>query len=56
MFISKEHHAYLETLSEFIEAGRLTPIIDKAYPLAGVPDVMRHLEGGQARGKIAITI
>jgi NADPH:quinone reductase-like Zn-dependent oxidoreductase len=56
MFIAKEHHAYLETISQFIEAGQVTPIVDKAYPLAEVPDAMRHLESGRARGKIAITI
>jgi len=56
MFISKENHADLEVLSQFIEAGDVTPVVDKAYPLAEVPDAMRHLEAGDARGKIAITI
>jgi len=55
-FIAKENHADLETLSRFIEAGQLRPILDKAYPLAEAADAMRHLEAGQARGKIAITI
>ncbi|MDQ3771421.1 MAG: zinc-binding dehydrogenase, partial [Actinomycetota bacterium] len=36
--------------------GHVTPVIDKAYPLAEAPDAMRHLEAGHARGKIAITI
>jgi len=56
MFISKEHHADLGTLSQLIEAGQVAPIVDKTYPLAEVPDAMRHLEAGHARGKIAITI
>ncbi len=56
MFISKENHADLEVLSQFIGAGDVTPVVDKAYPLAEVPDAMRHLEAGHARGKIAITI
>ena len=56
MQVTKEHHADLEPLSQFIEAGQVTPIIDKTYPLAEVPDAMRHLEAGRARGKIAITI
>ncbi len=56
MFISKENHADLETLTQFIEGGHVTPVIDKAYPLAEAPDAMRHLEAGHARGKIAITI
>jgi NADPH:quinone reductase-like Zn-dependent oxidoreductase len=56
MVTSKEHHADMEVLSEFIEAGKVTPIIDKTYPLDEVPDAMRHLEAGHARGKIAISI
>ncbi|MGH8908507.1 MAG: NAD(P)-dependent alcohol dehydrogenase [Egibacteraceae bacterium] len=55
-FISKEHHADLELLSQFIEAGRVAPVIDRTYPLAEVPDAMRRLEAGHARGKIVITI
>jgi NADPH:quinone reductase-like Zn-dependent oxidoreductase len=56
MFIAKQNRADLETLSQFIEAGQLTPFIDKSYPLAEVPEAMRRLEAGQVRGKIAITI
>jgi len=55
-FIAKQNHTCLEDLSEFIDAGQVTPLIDKAYPLADVPEAMRHLEAGQVRGKIAITI
>jgi NADPH:quinone reductase-like Zn-dependent oxidoreductase len=56
MLASKEHHAHLEAVSRFIEAGQVVPIVDKTYPLAEAPDAMRHLEAGRARGKIAITI
>jgi NADPH:quinone reductase-like Zn-dependent oxidoreductase len=56
MVASKEHHADLEPLSQLIEAGKLTPIIGQTYPLAEVPNAMRQLESGQARGKTAITI
>lgn len=56
MFVSRHRLADLETLSRFIEAGQVAPIVDKTYPLAEVPDAMRHLEAGQARGKLAITI
>jgi NADPH:quinone reductase-like Zn-dependent oxidoreductase len=56
MFVSKEHHAYLEELSRLIQGGRLTPIVDRTYSLPEAPDAMRHLEAGRARGKIAITI
>jgi NADPH:quinone reductase-like Zn-dependent oxidoreductase len=56
MFIAKQNRADLETLSRFIDAGQLTPFMDKSYPLAEVPEAMRRLEAGQVRGKIAITI
>jgi NADPH:quinone reductase-like Zn-dependent oxidoreductase len=56
MLIPKEHYGDLERLRELIEAGKLTPSIDRNYPLAQAPDAMRHLVGGQARGKIAITV
>jgi NADPH:quinone reductase-like Zn-dependent oxidoreductase len=56
MLINKEHYADLEVLSPLIEAGQVTPIIGKTYPLAEVPDAMRQLEAGHARGKTAITI
>jgi NADPH:quinone reductase-like Zn-dependent oxidoreductase len=53
--VSKEHHRDLEALRPLIEAGRVTPVIGRTYPLAEVPDAMRHLQAGHARGKIAIT-
>ena len=52
----KEHHADLDRLARLIEAGKLTPVIDKTYPLNQAPDAMRHLEAGQVGGKIVITV
>lgn len=56
MLASKERYTDLEALRPFIEAGQVAPIIGRSYPLAEVPEAMRHLEAGDARGKIAITI
>jgi NADPH:quinone reductase-like Zn-dependent oxidoreductase len=56
MFVAKQSSADLERLTELIEAGKVTPSIDRTYPLEQAPDAMRHLVAGQARGKIAITI
>ena len=56
MVVAKEHYAGLEVLSRFIEEGNVTPIIDRTYPLSQVPDAMEHLESGQVRGKIAVTV
>ena len=56
MFIAKERSSDLERLTALIEAGTVTPSIDRTYPLDQVAEAMRHLEAGKARGKIAITI
>ncbi|MCW2942999.1 MAG: Alcohol dehydrogenase zinc-binding domain protein [Actinomycetia bacterium] len=55
-FICKERSSDLERLTELIEAGKVTPSIDRTYPLDQVPEAMRHLEAGKARGKVAITV
>jgi NADPH:quinone reductase-like Zn-dependent oxidoreductase len=56
MFVNKERHTDLEALRPLIEAGRVTPALDRTYPLAAVPDAIRHLEAGQAQGKISVTV
>ena len=43
-------------LRELIEAGKIKPVIDRRYGLTQVPDALRYLESGEARGKIVITI
>ena len=55
-FVSKERGSDLERLTEFIEAGKLTPSIDQIFSLDQVPEAMRHFEAGKARGKVAITV
>jgi NADPH:quinone reductase-like Zn-dependent oxidoreductase len=55
-FISKENHQDLLVLKELIEAGKVTPVIDRTYPLAEVPQAIRYLEQGHARGKVVITV
>jgi NADPH:quinone reductase-like Zn-dependent oxidoreductase len=56
MVVAKHPHADLERLTQLIEAGDLTPVIERTYPLHQAPDAMRHLEAGQARGKLVITV
>jgi NADPH:quinone reductase-like Zn-dependent oxidoreductase len=55
-FITSENAADLMTLRERIEAGAVTPVIDRSYPLAEVATAIRHLLGGQARGKLVVSI
>jgi len=56
MYISKHRQADLEELRQQIDAGRLTPMVDKTYPLPDVVQAIRRLEDGRAQGKIAITV
>jgi len=55
-FVNKENQEDLMVLKELIESGKVTPVIDRTYPLAEVPEAMRYLEGGHARGKVLITV
>jgi NADPH:quinone reductase-like Zn-dependent oxidoreductase len=55
-FVPKERGSDLERITALVESGKVTPSIDKAYPLDQVPAAMRYLDAGQARGKLAITI
>ncbi len=56
MFIAKQRASDLERLTDHIEAGTVTPSIDRTFSLDQVPEAMRYLEAGKARGKVAITI
>lgn len=46
----------LLVLKELMEAGKLTPVIDRTYPLSEVPDAIRYVEERHARGKVVITM
>src|SRR5919106_3235152 len=55
-FVNKENHKDLLVLKELVESGKVTPVIDRTYPLAEVPEAMRYLEGGHAKGKVLISV
>jgi NADPH:quinone reductase-like Zn-dependent oxidoreductase len=46
----------LVVLKELIEAGKVTPVIDRTYPLSESADAIRYLETGRARGKVVISV
>jgi len=48
--------ADLRTMGELIEAGKVTPVIDRTYPLVETPEALRYLEQGHPRGKVVITV
>ena len=45
----------LERLGELMVSGEITPVVDRRYPLAQVPEALRRLQAGLARGKVVIT-
>ena len=46
----------LDVLRELIESGRITPTIERTYPLSEVPEAIRYFADEHARGKIAVTV
>jgi NADPH:quinone reductase-like Zn-dependent oxidoreductase len=46
----------LTILADLIQTGKVTPVIDKTYPFSQLPDAMRYLETGRARGKVVVTV
>jgi NADPH:quinone reductase-like Zn-dependent oxidoreductase len=55
-FLMKPNKDDLQFLRELIEAGKVTPVIDRTHPLSEVPEAIRYLEEGHARGKVVITV
>ena len=46
----------LQFLADMMATGELNPVIDRQFPLAGLPEAIRYSETGRARGKIIVTI
>jgi NADPH:quinone reductase-like Zn-dependent oxidoreductase len=55
-FVASEKSADLDTLRDLIEAGAVTPALDRTYPLAETAAAIRHLLDGRARGKLVVSI
>jgi NADPH:quinone reductase-like Zn-dependent oxidoreductase len=54
-FMAKINKTDLILLKDLLETGKVVPIIDRRYPLSEVPEAIRYLEEGHARGKVVIT-
>ena len=52
----KPNQADLVVLKDLIEAGKVKPVIDRRYTLSEVPEAIRYVEAGHARGKVVITM
>jgi NADPH:quinone reductase-like Zn-dependent oxidoreductase len=55
-FVAKQNRKDLILLKKLIESGKLTPVIDRTYPLSEVPEAIRYLEEGHAKGKVVISM
>jgi len=55
-FVAKSNQEDLDFMKELIEAGKITPVIDRRYQLSETPQAIKYLGEGKARGKIVITI
>ena len=55
-FTVKPNKEDLQFLKQLIEAGTLTPVIDRTYSLSETPEAIRYLENGHVRGKVVITV
>jgi NADPH:quinone reductase-like Zn-dependent oxidoreductase len=56
MLSSKPRQDDLQVLRELVEAGKVTPVIDRTYPLAEVPQAIRQMVHGRGGGKLVITV
>ncbi len=55
-FVANMNKADMEVLRELLEAGRVTPVIDRRYELSEIADALRYMGEGHAQGKIVITV
>jgi len=56
LFVASPNPEDMDFLKELMGAGKLTPVIDKTYPLSDTPEAFRYLEKEHARGKVVITM
>jgi NADPH:quinone reductase-like Zn-dependent oxidoreductase len=56
MYLAVPNSQTLATLKELIETGKVTPVVDRTYPLSDTSAAFRYLEKEHARGKVIITV
>ncbi len=54
--LAKNNQQDLTLMHDLLKAGKVTPVIDRRYKLSEVPEAIRYLEEGHARGKVVITM
>jgi NADPH:quinone reductase-like Zn-dependent oxidoreductase len=56
MMLAEIRQDDLTKMSELMQAGKVTPVIDQTYPLSQIREAMKYLEAGHARGKVILTV
>ena len=56
MMMADANHNDLTILADMMQSGKLKPVIDQTYKLEQVPDAIRYIKEGHARGKVVITV
>jgi NADPH:quinone reductase-like Zn-dependent oxidoreductase len=56
MMMADTNQSDLTILADMMQSGKVKPVIDRTYKLSEVPDAIRYLEQGHARGKVVITV
>jgi NADPH:quinone reductase-like Zn-dependent oxidoreductase len=55
-FSAPDKKESMAVLKELLESGKLMPYIDRTYPLSEVPEAIRYLQEGHAKGKVVIAM
>jgi NADPH:quinone reductase-like Zn-dependent oxidoreductase len=55
-FLAKINKEDLVVLQKLLEAGTVTPVIDRQYELSQTPEALKYLGEGHAQGKVVITV
>jgi NADPH:quinone reductase-like Zn-dependent oxidoreductase len=56
MMMADANQKDLTVLADMMQSGKLKPVIDRTYKLEQVPDAIRYVEEGHARGKVVVTV
>jgi NADPH:quinone reductase-like Zn-dependent oxidoreductase len=56
VFLVRHNREDLVALKELVEAGKVTPVVDRSYELGEVPDALQHQGHGHTQGKTVITM
>ena len=56
LFLAELSQVDLTILNDLMQAGKVTPVIDRRYSLSEVAEAIRYVEVGHARGKVTITV